>query len=426
MILFFSDIQSPRLTYILNHIFNTLLSIDYEWMSDIEKFKNAENSIKINYTENPISGSIHLIQKSSIFWEESLNENSYQKALHHPEDTLALAFLALSRYEEYLEYKADEYGRFPFSESRFFQQNNIEIPYVDALAFELKEKIQNLQPNFRFPDKNIKSICSIDIDRVWKYKTTPKWKLFLKYFKYLLTQDKANLSSIKHFFKTQTDPFDTFEYIQNHCQKHQVWLQYFALLSPIRSPWDNNINVQNTQQQLFFKNMSSQYPLGIHPSLHSQNNTQKIKKEKETLEQITQNKVGQSRQHYIQLKFPQTYQSLIKSGITEDYSMGFPERCGFRAGTSHPFQWFDLSKNQVTSLTIIPFAVMDVSMRKYMKLSPKEAIAYIAKIRKTIQKYNGTFVSIFHNQNLQDQGVWKGWKEVFESSVKPLNNDTEN
>ena len=48
--------------------------------------------------------------------------------------------------------------------------------------------------------------------------------------------------------------------------------------------------------------------------------------------------------------------------------MGYADVVGYRASIAAPFAWFDLEKNEETALTIYPFAVMDVTLKNYMKL----------------------------------------------------------
>ena len=93
--------------------------------------------------------------------------------------------------------------------------------------------------------------------------------------------------------------------------------------------------------------------------------------------------------------------------------MGFSHKTGFRAGTSTPFKWFDLSKNQSTLLTIFPFVAMDITLRNYLKLTPQEAIKELNRLKQTIKKVNGTFITLFHQSNLSED--WLPWKKVYES-----------
>jgi len=93
--------------------------------------------------------------------------------------------------------------------------------------------------------------------------------------------------------------------------------------------------------------------------------------------------------------------------------MGFPHQLGFRAGTSTPFKWFNLSTNQQTLLTIYPFVAMDVTLKNYLKLTPQQALEEIKRLKQTIKAINGTFITLFHQSNLNED--WAEWLKVYES-----------
>jgi hypothetical protein len=98
--------------------------------------------------------------------------------------------------------------------------------------------------------------------------------------------------------------------------------------------------------------------------------------------------------------------------------MGFAEHVGFRAGTSHPFMWFDLAANKETDLMIHPFCLMDVTAKNYMKLDPEQAIAVGASLKNSIRLFGGTFCFIVHNESLSESQGWNGWTSVFKSWSK--------
>ena len=116
----------------------------------------------------------------------------------------------------------------------------------------------------------------------------------------------------------------------------------------------------------------------------------------------------------MRLTLPETYRNLIAAGITEDYTMGHASQTGFRAGTCTPFYFYDLAEEKTTNLKVVPFQVMDVTMRDYMKLSPEETEREIEQLMDEVKKAGGTFVSIWHNETVTDSDRWKGYRAVFE------------
>ena len=53
---------------------------------------------------------------------------------------------------------------------------------------------------------------------------------------------------------------------------------------------------------------------------------------------------------------------LIDAGIAEDYSMGYPDEPGFRAGIARPYYFYDVAEDHQTNLKIFPFQVMDATL----------------------------------------------------------------
>ena len=210
----------------------------------------------------------------------------------------------------------------------------------------------------------------------------------------------------------EKDPYDTFDYLKDLAEKYQIETIFFWLLGDY-STFDKNHHWKNNAQKDLINNISTWAKIGIHPSYQSNFEKNKLTTEINRLEKIINQPIKKSRQHFIKLIFPYTYQQLLINEILEDYTMGFPHQLGFRAATSTPFKWFDLSTNQQTLLTIYPFVAMDVTLKNYLKLTPQQALEEIKRLKQTIKATNGTFITLFHQSNLNEN--WNEWRKVYES-----------
>ncbi len=59
------------------------------------------------------------------------------------------------------------------------------------------------------------------------------------------------------------------------------------------------------------------------------------------------------------------------------------------------------------------------------RLLPDEALDRIKNILRQVKQVEGTFLSLWHNESLSGQGIWKGWREVFEGMVEEGTRDDE-
>jgi hypothetical protein len=135
---------------------------------------------------------------------------------------------------------------------------------------------------------------------------------------------------------------------------------------------------------------------------------------------ISKTTIRLSRQHYIRLKIPDTYYHLIANGIEEDFSMGYGSKLGFRAGTGSSFLWYDLMKEQVTSLRVHPFCFMDTTALYDNHMDAGGAFAELATMADALKKANSTLNTIFHNFSLGTAAEWEGWKNGYEKFLAQM------
>ena len=86
-----------------------------------------------------------------------------------PFDIFAASFFLVSRYEEYLEFAPDEYGRFQASSSLAFKNGFLEKPIVDLWAKELAKAFLKRFPTLVFRRNEYKALLTIDTDQPFAY-----------------------------------------------------------------------------------------------------------------------------------------------------------------------------------------------------------------------------------------------------------------
>ncbi len=427
MILIYSEILNPRIEYIFRLMLTTILQKEVSFTTKSNKFLKSKTP-KINYSYERF-GSEFYIKPHRLLHCKALIQPDIQPVWYEnekyffesssdsvfPFDPFAASFYLVSRYEEYLDFEKDKYRRFPAEESLLHKYGLLKKPVVNIWARMIAGELKNRYPGLEFPEPRFQFLPTIDIDNAWAYAHKGLLRSMGAMAKSAL---KGNLSELRNRMKIWTgrekDAYDTYEFIDQVFKGHEDKVVFFFLLGNYKR-YDKNISWNNKQLQNLIRDIASRYNVGIHPSFSSgkKKNKRKVLIEINRLRRITGKEVKKSRQHYLRLRFPRTYRTLLKSGIVEDYTMGYPSHAGFRAGICTPYPFYDLKKEAATSLTIVPFQVMDVSLNVYMKMSPEEASAEIESLMQEVKNVGGTFSYIWHNETLNDQGDWKGYKEVF-------------
>ena len=430
MILIYTHKITPRVRYIFKHVFTRILLIPVDFTTKVEDFV-AFNGPKMTYTKSPF-GNEFFVKSNDLLFEQGVNDmeiiiqkweevacffNAGPKSLI-PYDIFAASFYLISRYEEYLPHVKDAHGRYTAEQSMAYKYRFLEKPVVDIWAYKLLKALKEKFPDYEYKKRSYEFISTVDIDNAYAYKhksfvrTIGGFANDLAHFKLLNIWHRFAV-----IFNLKKDPFDTFEQFLTTRKKQQIKTIFFFLIGDYTT-FDTNVSASKTKYRLLIKEMLDYASVGLHPSYFTMNNASLLKKEKKRLEGIINTPIQRSRQHYLRLSLPETYQNLIDLEIEEDYSMGYASNVGFRASTCTPFYFYDLDFEIQTPLKIFPFALMDTTLNDYMKLTPRQSLGKIRDLKNEVKAVDGTFITLFHNESLSDYLRWKGWKRLFDSMIK--------
>ncbi len=426
--LIYSENISPRLRYIAEFILGDLLGVQPVFTT-VRSDASGYDGPVISYSAQPVEGSLQILP-SGFLEEDTIRmfnpevTDSGDRTLLFPStegnlhfDIFSAAFYLVTRYEEYLAFTADQHGRFPATESLAFRQGFLDVPVINRWANTLSAELQRIYPRFLISRPGPSFCPTIDIDVAWAIRNRGLYMTLGGMARQAFSGNVRGLAErIAILRGSQPDPYDSYTFIR---EKHDQSLTIF-LLAGSGGKFDLNTPVHHPAWRRLARDLSSEFRTGFHPSYHTGEDLQLFRAERKILEEVTGHPVTRLRQHFLRLNFPATYRRSAEEGFEEDYSMGYADRTGFRAGTSSPFNFFDLERNQMTSLKVFPFAVMDRTLKDYLKLSPAEAIRKITELVSVVGKEGGYFIPVWHNDSLGNKGEWIGWSAVYEDMLSQI------
>lgn len=422
----------PKITNRLYYIFELLLKeelgINIKFTVDSNVYL-AHEGFKFHYGKYPLEEEPALFQQAAnLLFERDIAEQNIKicnyndsKAIYpvfndkslFPFDIFSASFYIISRYEEYLPHVSDQYNRFQPKDSILHKMELMEKPIINIWAKILGEHLMSFYPELKLKKKTFKFIPTYDIDAAWAYKNKGLFRTAAAFARDFLRFDKKEIKTRWDVLRNKgIDPFYTFEY-QIELQKELKIKPLYFILCGNYDTNDKNISIRNKEFQKLIKHLGDYAYVGIHPSFSSYLKKNVIKEEISRLSEVLNREVTMSRQHFLRLSLPSSYQILIELDITDDYTMGYASQAGFRAGYADTFQFFDLENDMKTKLNIHPFALMDGTMRDYLDLDVHESYEKAKKLIDEVKNVNGTFILLWHNETLSGEKRWEGWITLY-------------
>lgn len=428
-VIFYSDFDHPRINYVIS-VLNFHFAPHKIFLETFTGEGTNPYTPSLYYTSQEPHHGIWIRNNGTIINSNALSKPLVQlhEGLHvlfpssekqtFPFDLPTAIFWMLGRWEEYYAEKWDIHKRFPASASLAYQKGFLDLPVVDQWIHLLRTKLSAIYPELVFPKPKSVNLRTIDVDFAWRYKYKSYPAAIKSIFRdFWVGQPGLGLHGIKVLAGMAIDPYDIYD----------RWAQKkYILFFPLgeRSQYDKNFSRYNTTYRRLVKNWITKHTGGIHPSYASANDLEVLKDEVLAFQKITDTSPVRSRQHFLRLIIPDTYRNLIHCGIHEDWSMGYADSPGFRAGTAYPFHWYDIEKEEETALIIYPTVIMDVTLRNYLGLSIGQAKAKIQDLWTKMHPTGGYFISLGHNNSLSGYDPeWKNWDTLFdlEANEDPKN-----
>ncbi|MGM9838242.1 MAG: DUF7033 domain-containing protein [Paludibacteraceae bacterium] len=302
-------------------------------------------------------------------------------------DLIYNTFFFISRAEELINPQRDEHGRFCARYSLLGQGNRLQIPIIDEYAHILMKRLELDIPARRYSHIYL----THDIDTIDRYRHL---RGFLGgIYRGEIRQALNALTDIRR------DPAYTFPWlIEQDAKVPNATCIYFVKHTNGKGYDYPQYNLRGSDfRHLQTLLQKSGALLGIHSSYYGNSISEAVKHL--TAQRSNSNAVLFHRSHYLRCSID-NMQALADAGITDDFTMVFPDRAGFRLQTTRAVRWINPRTMQLTPLTLHPLTVMDctLSNSNYMDLQTEdEAYFFCEQLFDKVRQYAGDITLLWHN-----------------------------
>ncbi|MGB0390924.1 MAG: polysaccharide deacetylase family protein [Salibacteraceae bacterium] len=407
-------------------MFTELLGVEVEIITNRDEVYTRE--FIINYSNQDVAG-FQIIPDKILFQkgivEQNLKINSDGEFVKLFEnggddisfDILGASFFLLSRYEEYLPHKRDKHDRFSPEYSVAYKNDFLDQPIINVWVEHLKSLLSKKYPSLQYKKTKFEFVNTIDVDYAYAYKEKGAIRAVGGLTRDFLTGKFGEFANkLKCYLGLIKDPFDTFDFVLDLHKTNDLKSIFFFHVGDY-DVHDKSIPVSSNRLQALVKGVNDYADIGLHPSYASCLKPEKLSVEFSRLSKLIHQPVVKSRFHFIKVNLPQSYRELIENEVTEDYTMGYASKMGFRAGVCNPFYFYDLDFDSPTNLRVYPFYLMEATIKYYFEEGPEKAFEYFKKYIDIVKEHNGTFTSLWHNDSFSEWGIWRGWKSVYEEMI---------
>lgn len=414
---------TPEIKYVLHVLLNENLNFaDYEVILKEEAdfvFTTDEGSITI--ANCFFSGNIHTLYNKEKL-PQSVKKTNFEGheivSLYHRGDgsiahsganiilncdIIGSSYFLLTQWESTIG-GSDHLGRYDYHSSSIKRFDLYKTPVVNQYILFLQHLLGKI--GIKTERHKYKPIFSSDIDCITKYSSLRNLLGGLRH--------RKELSVIREYFQSRNnkeeDPYYSFPYLFGQLGKKGIDSVFYFMTEDTDSLDTKDYDLKEDAIQKIVEHMKeSNYKMGLHPGINSWRNINAIKSQRDKLQTAFSTEIKHARQHYLRYDTTQTWSHYQEVGLSTDSSVQFTEGQGFAAGMCTPYSLYDITNRQRLNVKEVPLIYM--KKKNYVKdveaeFEKAKSIIDIAK------KYNGEFMILFHNADLETENERKLFENV--------------
>lgn len=439
MILIFAPKITNRVGYTFNLIFDRILNCNFKLTDDRELFANHPGA-KICYNGDRLCDDCIFIKSSPLLFQYNIenvepecfefDDGTFSEFTHSNRlkaifpvhdsesdlefDIFAASFYLTSRYEEYPVSSHGTGECFEYKKSIACRNGFLEYPVINMWCEILKSLISGKFPEFEWHRKKFEHIATINISTPFKYKEIGHVRTIAGMLRDI-REHESLLPRLRTIFGKQTDPYDNYDEILSISRKYNCKTLFFSATGNI-SDYDKPIAYTRSRFRLLLRHLTDYGKVGNLFSYDSHDSPDTLSMETERLSGILHKPIVRSRFSHLHYRLPVAYQNLVNFSIEDDFSMGYEDCPGFRAGICTPFHFFDLEKNTETDLEIHPVAYSS----RFGTGNPENRMKIINYMIDIIFRTGGTFYSSWDIENFANDGTGNPGLETYREILKHI------
>ncbi len=160
---------------------------------------------------------------------------------------------------------------------------------------------------------------------------------------------------------------------------------------------------------------SDGWQIGLHQGFDTWADADKMKIEKQSLEESLGKKIEYCRQHWLRFSWEKTWQAQEDAGFKTDTTLAFNDRPGFRSATALLYNPWNHVNNTGYSIKALPTVFMDSHFYDYQSMPDKERKEKMSDWINEIRAVHGKAAVIWHQRVFsRDYGWGDGYKHLLE------------
>lgn len=327
-------------------------------------------------------------------------------------DLVASTYYLLSRYEEIIKTECrDQFGRFLAKDSIVFQQGYGLRPLVDEWGRYLRNLLRENDIIIPEERKGFRKIyLTHDVD--YPFLLSSRIALFKQIIKKILNYKVLFPHPLKTWIDFTDDSYYTFPKLIKYDSEvintigSDIVESIYFLIAAGNYKTKEYCNIRLKKYQKLLQELKNANALlGLHVSYEAGQNPNLIKKEMKRLKKYCEGSTTKSRHHYLRWTEPEHIDEMEAAGITEDYTLGYPDQVGFRVGTCRPYNFINPRTRRVTNVQIHPLEIMECTLadKDYMNMSYEEALKKCKEMIDIVYDQNGELDLLWHNTSFNEQ-----------------------